>query len=153
MAASQLPAKPAGPTLGSAKTLSVLYAPHGINYLSVKPYATTHLVHTAAMPLTLVMHPFDRVDMPWWLGGNISAGVPGGVEIVRRLMGRHWIKTHDEDKEEKGISLKMLKKGRWSVEEVQEMLANKAPGASSKNAGPGCKITELECGQETMISV
>lgn len=158
--ASTTAGHPISSVLGSAKTLSVLYAPHGITYSSVKPYATTHLVQTAALPLTLVMHPFDRLDNPWWLGGNISAGVPGGVEIVRKLMGKHWVKTHDEEKEETGFGLKMLKKGRWTVEEVEGMLETGIRGARGvertgmvKKKGAGCEIRELECGEEMLVGV
>ncbi|KAL9098642.1 MAG: hypothetical protein Q9187_009622, partial [Circinaria calcarea] len=44
------------------KTLSVIYSPHGVTYSYILPYATTHLISRAALPLTLLLHSFDRVQ-------------------------------------------------------------------------------------------
>lgn len=93
----------------------------------------------AALPLTLLLHSFDRVENPWYLGGNVAAGLPGGIEIAQNLMARCWISAHDEDKDNKGLSVMSVKTRKYSKEEVRGLLrqelgsnvdvANLAPGA------------------------
>ena len=100
------------------KALSVIYSPHGVSYNLIRAYATSHLVKAAALPLTLLMHSFDRVENPWWMGGNVAAGLPGGVEIARNLMARCWVSAHDEDKNNTGISVKNVKIHKHSLQEV-----------------------------------
>ena len=66
------------------KTLSVIYSPHGVSYDVIRPYASSYLVSESALPLTALLHSFDCVENPWWLGGNISAGSPGGTDCTTR---------------------------------------------------------------------
>jgi hypothetical protein len=73
------------------KTLSVIYSPHGVPYDIIRPYASSHLVHEAALPLTALIHSFDIVENPWYLGGYVSAGSPGGLQIAKSLYARAWI--------------------------------------------------------------
>ena len=121
------------------KALSFIYSPHGVNYSLIRAYASTHLVSVAALPLTLLLHSFDRVQNPWYLGGNLAAGLPGGIEIAQNLMAKCWISAHDEDKDNTGLAMVSVKTRKYTKEEVREMLrqavgsnvdvANLAPGA------------------------
>ncbi|KAI4218384.1 MAG: hypothetical protein L6R40_008779, partial [Gallowayella cf. fulva] len=86
------------------RTMSLLYSPHGVSYAHIRPYAESHLIQEAAVPLTVLLHSFDRVSNPWYLGGMISAGVPGGLEIARNLLAKTWISAHDEEKDSGGIA-------------------------------------------------
>lgn len=104
------------------KALSVIYSPHGVNYSLIRAYASSHLIETASLPLTLLLHSFDRVQNPWWLGGNLAAGLTGGVEIAKNLMARCWISAHDEDKDNSGVSVMSVKTRKYTIEEVREML-------------------------------
>ena len=110
------------------KTLSVIYSPHGVSYDIICPYATSHLVSEAALPLTALLHSFDCVENPWWLGGKISAGSPGGIEIARNLHARAWISAHDADKDNRGWAVKQTRIGQYAVDEVERMLREGSEG-------------------------
>ncbi|KAI9834809.1 MAG: hypothetical protein M1838_005483, partial [Thelocarpon superellum] len=104
------------------RAISVLYAPHGVSYPHVQAYASSHLVSEAALPLTALLHSFDRVQNPWWLGGNVSSGVPGGLEIARNLLARCWISAHDEEKVIGGVTAYPIRTRKYRPEEVQRMI-------------------------------
>ena len=123
----------------TAKTLSVLYSPHGLTYEPLMPYASSHLVRHAALPLTALIHGFDRVQNPWWMGGNVNAGLPGGVEIAKNLMAKHWISAHDEEKENSGLAVMKVTMRKYALDDVTEMAAKQAPG---------CNVRVLACGEE-----
>ncbi|KAF2144602.1 uncharacterized protein K452DRAFT_223126 [Aplosporella prunicola CBS 121167] len=128
------PNQPQTPQIEGERTLSLLYSPHGVPYSVIAPYASSHLVSTGALPLTTLVHSFDRVDNPWYLGGNIAAGKPGGVEIASKLMARCWLSAHDEEKDNRGVSVRMLKVSKFNVEEVKKSLGNETRVA---RLGPG----------------
>lgn len=112
-------------TLGGfrEKTISVIYSPHGVDYDTwVKPYAENHLVKQGALPLTALIHSFDRCYNPWYLGGNVCAGMQGGMKIAYNLCPRVWVSAHDEDKLKSGISVQQLKIEKNSAETVKEKL-------------------------------
>ena len=122
------------------RSLSLIYSPHGVSYQLLRSYGSSHLVPNAALPLTALLHSFDRVDNPWWMGGNVAAGSRGGVEIARNLMARCWISAHDEDKDNTGISVANVKKTKHSLREViQDM------------AGTRTQVMTLGVGEEYMM--
>ncbi|KAF4305446.1 hypothetical protein GTA08_BOTSDO06618 [Botryosphaeria dothidea] len=123
--------------LDRERTLSLIYSPHGVSYPVLEPYASTHMVQQSALPLTALLHSFDRVDNPWYLGGNIAAGVPGGSEIARQLMARCWVGAHDEEKDNRGVSVMKLKVKRMEVEEVKHSLEEKGISAHVARLQPG----------------
>jgi hypothetical protein len=130
------------------KTISVIYSPHGITCRAMLPYVTTHLVANAALPLTLLLHPFDRVQNPWYLGGNISAGMPGGLEIAQNLLARCWVGAHDEDKESSGISVLKIVTQKHTVDEVRALVEKERRGRKV-----GVDVRALGCGEEMVLSV
>ncbi|KAI9892998.1 MAG: hypothetical protein M1814_000882 [Vezdaea aestivalis] len=109
-------------TSPNERTLSVLFSPHGLCYSHIQPYAVHHLVPEAALPLTALFHPFDRIENPWFLGGPISLGLPGGMVISQALYARYWISCHDEEKELGGVTTATLKKKRYSKHEAEAVL-------------------------------
>lgn len=113
------------PHMPAEKTLSVIYSPHGISYPLIRPYASSHLVSSAALPLTALLHSFDRVQNPWWMGGNVNAGLPGGVEIAKNLMAKCWISAHDEDKENTGLAVRKVATRKYTAKEVREMVGDR----------------------------
>jgi len=113
-------------TSPAERPLSVLFSPHGIAYASLSPYVTGHLAAEAALPLTCLLHCFDSVSNPWWLGGNILLGAPAGREIVTRLGARAWVSAHDGDKEVRGIATRLLRTRRWRRDEVVGLPAEDA---------------------------
>ncbi|KAL9015406.1 MAG: hypothetical protein Q9185_007192 [Variospora sp. 1 TL-2023] len=129
-----------------AKTLSLLYSPHGLAYSPhLIPYATHHLVPRAALPLTALIHGFDRIENPWYMGGNVNAGIPGGIEIAKNLMARHWIGAHDEDKENSGLSIMKLRMKKFGLGEVRECVRRECGGRGA------CEVRALECGEEMCV--
>ena len=131
------------------KTLSVIYAPHGVTYSAIRSYATSHLVRSAALPLTCLLHSFDRVQNAWYLGGTINAGMPGGLEVARGLMARCWISAHDEDKESSGWSVRTVVTKRYSAKQVRGLLEREEGGRAS---GAMCDVRSLESGEEFVLS-
>lgn len=122
----------------------MIYSPHGVTYAHIKPYAIAHLVREAALPLTALLHSFDRVQNPWWLGGNISAGLPGGLEIAQNLLARAWISAHDEDKENSGFSVSSVKTRKYSVDEVRSLVEN-------VNTNVKTEVRVLDVGDEMVL--
>lgn len=102
------------------RTLSVLFSPHGIPFAgNLESYATTHLVNEAALPLTALLHCFDQVQNPWWLGGNMLLGAPAGRDIAVRLGARCWVSCHDGDKDIRGLATGWVKTRRWDRETLE----------------------------------
>lgn len=120
------------------KTLSVLYSPHGVPYELIQPYASSHLVTEAALPLTALIHSFDRVENPWYLGGNISAGCPGGLQIARELYAQAWISAHDADKNNRGLSVIQTRIGKFEVARIESMF-----NASQHERSTSSTVTRL----------
>lgn len=126
------------------KTLSVLYSPHGVSYDLIRPYAASHLVSESALPLTALLHSFDCVVNPWWLGGNISAGCAGGLAIAQNLYARAWISAHDSDKDNRGWAVKRTQIAKSAVAEVRTILeegtqGKKTPRTQVVSLAPGCE--------------
>lgn len=132
------------------KTMSVIYSPHGVPYEIIRPYASSHLVAESALPLSALIHSFDRVENPWYLGGNIIAGSPGGVQIARNLLARAWISAHDADKEDRGLSVKKIRKQKYTMEEIKTMLDSERARSKSK-VRTETKVVILKSGQEHRI--
>ncbi|OHE91091.1 hypothetical protein CORC01_13610 [Colletotrichum orchidophilum] len=100
------------------RAVSVIFSPHGISYRCLEKYANTHLKAEAALPLTALLHCFDTVSNPWWLGGNISAGMPAGQETAAALGAKAWVSTHDGDKDVKGLVTKMLRTKKYTSKQI-----------------------------------
>lgn len=130
------------------KTISLLYSPHGVTYDIIRPYAQTHLISEGAFPLTAMIHSFDRVQNPWYLGGNVAAGFPGGVEIARNLLPRAWVGAHDAEKEAKGLSVKQIKTDHFSEEEIMGILVEMEDGPKSWSR---VQVASLVAGQELRL--
>lgn len=124
----------------SERTLSFIYSPHGVDYSLLRDYASSHLVQTAALPLTLLLHSFDRVQNPWWMGGNVAAGLPGGVEIAQNLMAKCWVSAHDEEKDNSGLSVMQVKTRKYNAEEVVEMVRDQCGSTNVVNLGVGQEL-------------
>ena len=150
------------------RPLSIIYSPHGINYSSLQSYVTSHLVAEAALPLTALLHCFDSVSNPWWLGGKIILGAPAGVEIATRLGARAWFSAHDGDKDVKGVFTGALHTTRFNAEDVlgqlysqletairETMGSSKSSDTSIMSGKPGRQLTEvraLAIGEEISLT-
>ncbi|KAF2252676.1 hypothetical protein BU26DRAFT_262011 [Trematosphaeria pertusa] len=131
------------------KTLSVIYSPHGVPYEIIRPYAASQLVTEAALPLTALVHSFDRVENPWYLGGNISSGSPGGLQIARSLYAQAWISAHDADKNNRGLSVKQTRIGKYTMDQIERML--QGSGEKRRKSSAHTKLVSLASGAEHRI--
>ena len=77
------------------------------------------------------------------MGGNIAAGLPGGVEIAQNLMTRCWISAHDEDKDNSGLSVMSVKTRKYTIEEVRDML--------HQGSGSNVDVANLASGDELVL--
>ncbi|KAF2641231.1 hypothetical protein P280DRAFT_305693 [Massarina eburnea CBS 473.64] len=137
------------PSNGREQTLSVIYSPHGVSYDIIRPYATSHLMMEAALPLTALIHSFDRVENPWYMGGNISAGLPGGLVIAKSLYAQAWISAHDADKNNRGLSVKQTRIGKYAMHEIKKKLFENE-GGRRKSIEPTALVA-LTSGEEHRI--
>lgn len=126
------------------RSISVIYSPHGVSYPHIKSYASSHLVSEAALPLNVLLHPFDRVENPWYLGGTVSAGSPGGTEIAQNLMAQTWISAHDEDKELGGVIAGKERVLKYTAEEIKSLTRD-------PRKGTGTDVVTLDVGQELSL--
>ncbi|KAI0483078.1 hypothetical protein GGR56DRAFT_223686 [Xylariaceae sp. FL0804] len=157
------------------RPISVLFSPHGISYESIAPYVTSHLVAEAALPLSALLHCMDSISSPWWLGGNICAGVPYGAEIATKLGAKVWVSAHDGEKDVQGLATAMLKTRRWRQEDIEGAMnpdrskppgdaqaqrqdqhrhRQRAPdgGVQSARSGGHTVVLRMGCGDEVLVS-
>ncbi|WPG98058.1 Hypothetical protein R9X50_00084300 [Acrodontium crateriforme] len=109
-------------------TLSVLYTPHGVSPSTLQPYIHHHLMPARALPLTALFHSMTTEANPWFMGGIVVNGAPGGVELVASLGGpgvKCWLSAHDEEKRHLGLATKFMRSKRWRVDEVQSLLSER----------------------------
>lgn len=132
------------------RTLSVLFSPHGCSYDDIAPYASSHLVSEAALPLTALLHSFHRVTNPWWLGGNICAGFPGGLEVAQKLLPQAWVSAHDEDKKIGGFVKGKIVTRRYEREEIEEVVSPRSEKFKRPRLGTDAVV--LGVGEETTLS-
>lgn len=106
----------------SPEPLSILYTPHGLSPSLLNPYITKHLQPMSAHPIDLLFHSLNTEANPTLLGGVVSNGAPGGVEIAKMMRPKVWIGAHDEEKENGGVATKLIRCRVYGVEEVEGML-------------------------------
>ncbi len=105
------------------RPLSIIYTPHGVQVSDLSPYIDHYLRARSAIPLTLLMHSFSRVGLPWYMGAKkILYGANNGVVLARYLKPEVWLSVHDEDKDSQGLAGKKLINVQRSVKEVGMLL-------------------------------
>ncbi|GAO16098.1 uncharacterized protein UV8b_02490 [Ustilaginoidea virens] len=111
--------------------VSVIFSPHGIPYTGVEPYATSHLLAEAALPLTALLHCFDTVSRPWWLGGDLTTGFDNGQEIIAKLGARAWVSTYDGDKGVTGLTARFTRHKKYSRDDVRQLVQGTADAGAA----------------------
>ncbi|KAL0936504.1 uncharacterized protein CTRU02_208719 [Colletotrichum truncatum] len=142
------------------RAISVLFSPHGISYHCLRQYTSSHLATEAALPLTALLHCFDTVSNPWWLGGNISAGMPTGQETAMALGAKAWISTHDGDKDVRGLATRMLRTRKYAQKEVADVVSPVSKSSSrvnrekagSEGSGKSTDVLVLGVGEEVAMT-
>jgi Beta-lactamase superfamily domain len=129
------------------KTVSVLYSPHGVDYPVIQPWASSHLVSCAALPLTLLLHSFNLVTAPWYMGGIMAAGMPGGIHIAKNLLPKVWIGAHDEDKRASGLALKKIVRQVFDVSDIRKKLWDEVD-TQHPRLGSHTDVMRLAAGKE-----
>ncbi len=118
------PGHPQPPPVNHEKVLSLIYTPHGLSPMAVKPYVQTHLASLKALPVTALFHSMNVERNPWFMGGKVAAGAPGGLELVNATAARYWVGAHDEVKDNRGVATVFIKSKQYDVEDVKEMLVD-----------------------------
>ncbi|KAG5994371.1 hypothetical protein E4U52_001229 [Claviceps spartinae] len=111
--------------------VSIIFSPHGIPYREIESYATSHLLAEAALPLTVLLHSFDTVSRPWWLGGTLTSGFEDGQEIIAKLGARVWISACDADKNtatSNGLIRRFTRRRKYTRDEVRRLVNAPGPG-------------------------
>jgi hypothetical protein len=132
-----------------APTLSVLHCPHGIHPSTLQPYIK-YLSSSGALPLTLLLHCFDAVSNPWYLGGIISPGLPNGAKLAQLLQAKTWISAHDEPKKVTGWSTKLVKTKVYSRDEVESVVSPRSENFPEVREGPDVRV--LGVGEQILLS-
>ncbi|KAK5172868.1 uncharacterized protein LTR77_002988 [Saxophila tyrrhenica] len=130
------------PAPNTEPLLSLLYTPHGITPHTLAPYHTTHL---RSLPLTALFHSMNTEENPWFMGGRVAGGAPGGVELAKAVRAREWFGAHDEEKDNRGLATVWIKSRRFGVEEVRGMLEEKGLA--------GTRVWRLGCGERVRVGV
>ncbi|KAG6033714.1 hypothetical protein E4U41_006819 [Claviceps citrina] len=103
--------------------VSIIFSPTGIPYREIEPYATSHLLAEAALPLTVLLHGFDTVSRPWWLGGTLATGFEDGQEIVAKLGARVWISACDaESRNTNGLAGRFTRRRKYTRDQVRRLV-------------------------------
>ncbi|TVY13616.1 hypothetical protein LARI1_G007194 [Lachnellula arida] len=147
------PTPPASPTPSAHacdRALSVIFSPHGCSYKTLSPYIASHLISEAALPLTALLHCFDRIHNPWYLGGNICSGFPGGLEIAQKLCAKAWISAHDGDKETTGLANTRIIVERYDREKVESVISPRSEKFPDRRTGTEAVV--LKAGEEITLS-
>ncbi|KAI4596132.1 hypothetical protein KJ359_005637 [Pestalotiopsis sp. 9143b] len=143
------PSSPGRHLASGSRPLSLVFSPHGISYADLSPWATSHLVAEAALPLSALLHCMDGISNPWWLGGDICSGGGAGAETAGRLGARVWVSAHDADKDVRGLGTGLLRTRRWGREEI---IAGIVEGGG-RGAGAGhVEILRLGSGEEVLVT-
>jgi L-ascorbate metabolism protein UlaG (beta-lactamase superfamily) len=86
---------------------SVVVAPHGYNGNE-----------SSIKNVKLLITPFNRYRLPFFLGGTLSPGVEGLKRLMHTFNPKHVVCTHDEDKHATGLVSKLAKIKRISAQEL-----------------------------------
>ncbi|KAH6998136.1 hypothetical protein BKA56DRAFT_607704 [Ilyonectria sp. MPI-CAGE-AT-0026] len=136
------------------RSISIIFSPHGIAYQSLEPYATTHLVTEAALPLTALLHCFDAVAGPWWLPGSANSGLPDGQKIATALGAKAWVSAHDTGRDTRqgwaGRMAGRMARTRRYRHEVRRKLDQSAWDSGKK--APHTEIMALAIGDEVALT-
>lgn len=146
--ASPTPSKP-NSIYRTLRNLSIIFSPHGISYKNLKLYASSHLISEACLPLTALLHGFDRATNAWYMGGNICAGFPGGQEIAQSLLARYWISAHDGDKNTSGFASRKLVTQHYEKDEIAEAVSPRSDKFPDRKIGT--EVVVLGVGKEMTI--
>lgn len=89
---------------------SVLIAPHGYKIKSVSG--------EIGVDMKLIITPFNRYKLPFFLGGTLAPGIEGLRKLVTNLNPQFLVCTHDEDKHASGLVSKLASITRVSAAEL-----------------------------------
>ena len=83
---------------------SVFLAPHGYQFDD-----SSRSIVEEASPCQLLVTPFNRYELPFFLGGTVSPGLEGVEHLCHVLQPKKVMAVHDEDKHAKGLVSKMAR--------------------------------------------
>ena len=78
------------------------------------------------------------------------AGLPGGLDIVRKLLPRVWLCAHDGEKKIRGAASKKVHRKSFALDEVEKAV-REALTAKGKAANTVTEVMRLESGKEMRV--
>ena len=96
---------------------SVFLATHGYEFDD----SSKNLIEEAS-PCQLLVTPFNRYELPFYLGGTVSPGLNGVEHLCEVLKPKKVMAVHDEDKHAKGLVSKMARITRPASSEALRKL-------------------------------
>lgn len=85
------------------------------------------------------------------MGGNISAGFPGGLEIARNLGAKVWISAHDGDKDTTGFANNKITIQKYPREEIESVVSPRSDKFTRRRT-TGTEAVILEVGEEMTLT-
>lgn len=78
-------------------------------FLALHGYASDTTYAWPDHPVKLLISPFNHYELPALLGGIVSPGIEGLVQLTKKIRPRFVVATHDEDKHARGLVSKLAK--------------------------------------------
>lgn len=103
----------------SGSNESALVAPHG--------YKGNYESKSVDSKIDLILTPFNRYTLPFYLGGTLAPGIAGLRRLTKKYNPKYLVSTHDEDKHATGLVSKLARVVNVSSSELNsdEMFKNK----------------------------
>ena len=96
---------------------SVFLAPHGYQFDDQNQWVVEE-----ASPCQLLVSPFNRYELPFFLGGTVSPGLDGVAHLCDVLRPEKVMAVHDEDKHATGLVSKLARITRpKSIQALREL--------------------------------
>jgi hypothetical protein len=132
---------------GSEPVIAAIYSPHGVSYDIIEPWISSHLVPENARPVAMI-HSTTAVTAPWYSGGNIIEGCPGGLAIAKPLLPTVWVAAHDVDNPYMGGAVKNIYRTEYNILDVETALWEELIKRGIKRKP---QITRLEPGETIRV--
>ena len=130
--------------------MGIYSMPGSVPPATLRPYINNHLAPLrGALPVTALIHSLNMESNPWWMGGLISGGAPGGMKLLEEVDVKYWIGAHDEIKDSSGLAVAWISKTKYTSEDATKMLRQREGLGSGKAVGT--QVISLECGERRRL--
>lgn len=121
----------------------LLYVAHGCRLESIELWFRSN----PNVRCVALLHGFEKISNPFWLGGLLNYGFRSASEIVVALRIPIWISTHDENKKATGLVSKFLQRDNATIFQVNEYFQNVSNRSSTT------KIVQIPNGESICLEL